>query len=241
MADPLKIKPVVDALNDIPEPLRMFFAEGEDHKFHLQLDGDPAGFVPAAKLSEFRESNRALNAKVTQHDADLAALTSAKNALEEKLVAFDGIDPVAAKTALARGDVSGKVTQLETQLASEKAAHAASTFKHVIGWEFLKAGGRSEALDFIVAQAARTFTMKDGKVVTDKFSATDPGVSLGVPEWIATQLAEASFAFMPSTGGGAPPNARSGGRLPLPVVDRHDPLAFGKALENIASGRAVVK
>lgn len=132
---------------------------------------------------------------------------------------------------------------LAAKLEQEKAAHAATQFKHAVGGEFLQYGGRHEALalDVIVAKAARDgFAKKDGQVTSTTYSATHPGEPLTLKEWVMTVQTEASWLFLPSRGGGA--TASQGPIGPVKrVVASDDPYAFGLALEEIASGRADVK
>ena len=68
-------------------------------------------------------------------------------------------------------------------------------FKNVVGDEFLRARGGASAVDFMLGLAAKTFTMKDGKLTTTEFSAVNPGDPLTVGEWMQTQAAVADFAF----------------------------------------------
>src|SRR5436309_3402937 len=83
-----KLKTVINELVEVPGNMRDFYTARQDGKWELALDGDPTGFVKAEKLNEFRENNRGLN--------------TAKTELETKLKAFEGLDPVAAKEALAK-------------------------------------------------------------------------------------------------------------------------------------------
>lgn len=239
----LRIPLTINALTDAPQVLRLFYAKQPDGTFAIALDGEPPGYVKAERLEEFRSNNRALNAAATEADAKVAALTTERDKTAAELVAvnakFEGVDPAEYRALKARPDDAARAADLETALTAERSAHAATQFRNTIGWEFLKAGGRPEALDFLVTRAAGTFSMKDGKVTTAAFSARDPGVSLGVPEWIAAQLSESSFAFLPSKGGGSTPG--QGGAPAKRVVASDDPYAFGQNLEDIASGKAEIR
>jgi hypothetical protein len=250
------IKSVLDRLDDAPEPLRLFYKKTADGKFALELDGDP---TDNKKLREFRDSNRALNAKLSafegidpaevatmratiaaldpEADSKRAAAEAEADALKVKLAAFEGVDPTEYRVLKAKPDDTKRAADLEAALASEKQAHEKTQFQHLIGFDFLRLGGRPDALGFIVGKAAETFTMADGKVTTKAFSAKDPGVPLTVPEWMTSQLAAADFAFQPHKGVG-----------PLPVttvpvkrtIDASDPFAFGRNLAEIARGDVTV-
>ena len=115
---------------------------------------------------------------------------------------YDGIDPDAAKAALAeladteivdsddldkahtaelaavQSEKAKQVEELQAQLAAEVNAHNTTRFKQTIGYEFVRAGGRESAVDFIVGKAAEVFTMKDGKLTTKEFSTAKPGEPL---------------------------------------------------------------
>lgn len=219
-----KLKYSIAELVEAPGTLREFYTRGEDGKFHLDVDGD------SPKLAEFRTSNRSLN--------------TAKTELEAKLAAFDGIDPVAAKEALAKlpelvkmQDVTPRVTELEEQLAAERDGHQATKFKQITTYEFLKAGGRESAVDFFTDMAAKVFKMADGQPTTELFSTANPGTPLTLAEFVQQQMAPYHYIFAPSRGGGARPSQSP---LSRPVVSR-DPLDVGRNLVDIASGKATVE
>ena len=91
------------------------------------------------KLAEFRNRNIEL---MKQAEADKAKLAD----------------------LMARPDVTTQAAELEAQLAAERSAHAATQLKHIVTTEFLRAGGRSSAVDFMADAAAKVFAVEDGKV-----------------------------------------------------------------------------
>lgn len=249
----MALKCFVNDLVEVPGPMREFYQRASDGRFALTLDGEPAGYVKADKLSEFRDNNRALNAAKTELEARLKAFDgidlAAYAAMKEQLAAFESTDPaalsekraadLAAAVEDAKAELGAQTTALSTELAAEKAAHAATQFKSAVGGEFLRAGGRASAVDYMVGLAAKTFAMKDGEVTTTEFSAANPGEPLTVAEWMQAQVAAADFAFQPSRGGGAGPN-------PPPVAPARrtvsaDPVEFGHNLAAIASGAVDVE
>jgi hypothetical protein len=236
MADTLRIKAHVDTLDEVPGPWRLGYVQGEDGKFHLQVDGVPLGFAPKEKVDEYRDNNRALNQSKTDLEATVAAVTGERDKYAADLAAV-----VAERDVLkSRPDATTQVTALEQQLVSEKAAHDATRFKALVGGELLRAGGRVEAVDFLIEQARKTFTMgADGQLTTTQFSATHPGVLLPLSEWIAGQMTASAFAFKPSRGGGA--TGRNGDPPAKPFVDKNDPLAVGRNLQNIVDGTVDVR
>ncbi len=91
-----QLAPVIDTLDTIAEPLREFYVQ-KDGKFHLDLSGAPAGFAPSVDLAtangkvvEFRDNNTKLIREVEE-----------LRPLKDLKVKFEGIDPEAARTAIA--------------------------------------------------------------------------------------------------------------------------------------------
>lgn len=250
----MSLKTIINDPVEVPGPLRDHYRKAGDGRFALVLDGEPTGYVKAEKLTEFRANNRALNqanaelaAKLKAFDGiDLAEYEAMKAKLAE--VPADLAEQHAAEiAALTEQHASAlaalqdqklaRASTLEAELAAEKEAHAATQFRNTITTEFLRAGGRESAVEFMVANAGKTFAMKDGKTTTNEFSATNPGAPLTVEEWIDQQRTVSDFVFKPSKGGGARPN-QSG--PPAKRSISSDPIEFGKHLAAIASGDVTV-
>lgn len=64
-----KLKPLAEAIDEVPELLRPFYAEGEDGKYRLQVDG----LVGKEKLAEFRNTNTELMKQLTQVEESVTA------------------------------------------------------------------------------------------------------------------------------------------------------------------------
>lgn len=241
------LKTVIADPAEVPDALREHYKQTTDGKFALVLDGDqPPGFVKADKLAEFRSNNRKLHAANVE--------------LEAKLKVYDGIDPDAARAALAeladteivdsddldkahsaelaavQSEKAKQVEELQAQLAAEVNAHNTTRFNQTVAYEFVRAGGRESAVDFIVGKAAEVFTMKDGKLTTKEFSTARPGEPLSISEWVAQQSHTCDFAFRPSKGGGALQSHAAPARRTV----SSDPLEFGRNLSDIASGDVTV-
>lgn len=218
----MALKLVINDPVEVIGPFRDEYKKGDDGKFHLVLDGDHPDSV---KLAEFRTNNRALN--------------TAKTELEAKLAAFADVDPEEYRRLKGKPDVSPKVAELEAGLAAERAAHEATKFKNLMTFEFLNAGVRESAVDFVFDKASKDFTMKDGKPTTELFSEKTPGEHLSVEEWLTKQMGPLEFCFKPSRGGGAG-GSGSGGPAPRRVIS-NDPLTVGQNLEAIARGDVTVE
>jgi predicted ATP-grasp superfamily ATP-dependent carboligase len=188
------------------------------------------------KLAEFRDKNIALLKELDE-----------LRPLKEK---FEGVDPEAARAALAKlPELEGKLaelasrpdgTKLAEELATVRSEHAAATFKNSVTVEFIKAGGRESAEEYIVEQAAKVFAA-DGS--TKQMSETNPGLPLTVAEWLENTAREHHYLFKPSSGGGArgntnPPKlgaTRRQGELRDPT-----PQQLGQHASDIASGKVKI-
>lgn len=225
----MALSPIVDTLEQVPEPLRAFYV-AKDGKYVLDLAGPPPGFVPAADLAtangkvvEFRDNNVRLMKEVEE-----------LRPLRTQIEKFAGIDPDAAKAAIAKvGTLSAAGVQKpddiaamikaavdaankpladalaasnQATLAAQKRADDATMRETVIA-RFVKAGGKAKASDFTIGKAMEVFEVKDGKVVAkpNQFSAEKPGNPLDVDEWLLQHAREYDFAYEPSRGGGATP------------------------------------
>src|SRR5436309_3119324 len=106
-----KLKSIIDNLVEVPGNMREFYTARGDGKWEVSLDGEPSGFVAAEKLAEFRDGNRALNAKLKAFDGiDPATVTATAAKLADLEKKFDGVDPEEYRALKAKPDVSKRVT-----------------------------------------------------------------------------------------------------------------------------------
>ena len=225
------LKTFIDNIADVPGPLQDYYQKTDDGRFALLFDGKD-------KLKEFRDHNIELQ-KTLEKFPDAAKVAVAKAAdLEQKLAAFDGVDPDEYRVLKARVDTSKRAAELEAELATTKTAHAAALLKNAVSVEFLRQGGRASAVDFMVQAASKTFSMENGELTTNEFSATNPGQPLTVEEWMGQQIQKADFAFQPSRGGGAPArkSAVLGGRSNVKELRNPSPQELGANASAIARG-----
>ena len=231
MTDAPRLRHVVTA-EEIPPPLRPFYAPAADGTFMLSVDEHP-------KLDEFRTNNRALHGEKTALEAKLAEAEAKRAELETKLAAFANIDPVEHLRLAARvqeleaatadaATLKSAVAEVSTQLAAER-------LRNAVGLEFLRLGGRPEALAFAVDAASKQFAVtKDGDIV-----ARDPAASPSLREWAAGLTVESSYLFAPSKGGDAGGSSR-GPASQVKKIISNDPLELGRHLEGVANGTVVV-
>lgn len=254
---------VVDSLDKVPEPARQFYVQ-KDGKYHVDLSGAPAGYVPASDLA-------AANGKVVEFRDTNIALSREVGELRPLKVQFEGIDPKAAKDAIAKvaelaaggvrqpGDITTqiqaavqaaikplneKITASEQTAAAERTRADESVLRSNVSEQFLKVGGKAKAVDFIVGKAKEVFEIAGGllKAKENKFSAMNPGNPLGVEEWLATQVKEHDFAFEVSTGSGAAP--KGGPTPPRPgqtILKDPTPAQLGQYASDIRGGKVKVE
>lgn len=259
-----QLAPVVDKLEDVPEPARQFYVQKEG-KFHVDLNGSPAGYVPAADLA-------AANGKVVEFRDTNIALTKKVSEMEPRVKAFEGLDPDAAKTAIAKvtelekkgvkgaDDVAKLVTDgiaaamkpvqdqlalMTTSAAETQRKNDELTLRSSLSDKFTKAGGLPDALDFIVGKTKGVFKVENGviKAEANQFSTDKPGEPLSVDEWITKQTKEAAFAFKPSSGSGANP-VPAGGAGAKPgqlVIKDPTPQQLGEHASDIKAGKVRVE
>lgn len=219
--------PVVDTLEAVPEAARSFY-EAKDGKFHLSLNGAPAGFVPAAQLTE-------ANGKLVTFRDNNVALLKEVEPLRTLKTQFEGIDPAVAKDAISKVTELGKkgvtgeadlktlidaaMAPLKTQLdlaaaqtATERKRADDAALRSSIGEKFLKAGGKPKALDYVIGEAQSVFTVEQGivKAQANRFSTERPSDPLGIDEWLTGLAKEHDFAFEVSAGSGAGGGPRQG-------------------------------
>lgn len=257
------MKTVIASLSEVPETLHSEY-ESKDGKFVLKLEGDiPAVAAANAKVVEFRDKNVDLLKEVER----LRPIASQ----------FEGIDPTAAKDAIAKvkalgskgiNDINDFETRVRTtvdelvkplreqvqQSANETAAERKRAdeflFRTAIADKFVKAGGKANAVDFVVGLAKDDFEVKETQVVAKqgKFSTEKPGDPINLDEWLTTKIQkDHDYVFEPSKGGGAPPRPGGTGGVPSKVkpgqtvIKNPTPQELGHYSADIAAGKVKVE
>jgi len=262
----MALKRQLDSLDGIDDAVASLYVE-KDGKYVLDVDlGDVT-----SKLNEFRANNRELSAKLAKmqeklerfKDVDPEKYHAAMDALEKiegdeerQLIAKGKIDEVIQRRteAMRRNyeeAMKAKGTALE-QLQKERDALRGVTAKYKVEGALRKQiekGGyrvRAGAMPDVLSRAYSVWCIDDkgnmvpaagGKTVYGK-----DGDPLTMEEYRARLLEEAPHLFEPGEGGGAeggerPPKGEGG----VKVVPAGDPFAFGRAAEDIAKGKAVVR
>lgn len=255
------MKLVVDSLADIPEVLHGEY-EQKDGKFVLKLEGEYPPLKEAnAKIVEFRNNN-----------INLMKELDTLRPLKEK---FEGLDPDEARSAIAKVKELGKkgikdsddfearvraqveelVKPLKEQVAAYEQTAAAERkraddflFRTKIGDEFVKMGGKPNALDYVVNMARDIFEVKESSIAakTGKFSTEKPGDPLSIGEWLAGIQKEHDYVFQPSGGGGTPPKGggpapKSGLKPGQTLLKNPSPQQLGEYAKDIAAGKIKVE
>lgn len=256
------MKTVLDTLDGLPDALREEYAQGDDGKYHIKLEGDVPGFVPEGEVKTTRDqlgSFRANNIKLKQ----------GLEKVQADLKKYDGIDPTeveklrkTARELEARLGantpediqklVNGKVAKLEADLQAlrdEKAKADAevrrSKVEHALGDIASRVGVRDSAVADFKRRGMDLFQVSpEGKIVAMngdmqvyQRNNTDP---LTMEVWATELQADAPHLFKDSNGAGAQGSSNAGATSSGKRIVSNDPLVFGENLEAIAKGEVGV-
>jgi hypothetical protein len=244
---------ILDDLNGLSEQLQAEYEKKDDGKYHLKVEGElPEVKELKAKLTEFRDNN--------------IKYMKERDALDEKLKSFAGVDPEEYKKTKARieelersgvkdtGDfeikmqeaVKAQVEPLHRQLAEmqqdkEKATLALKTrdLEASLRSVATKVGVAESAVDDFVSRGARVYNL-DGKPVKGDetiWSEKNPAEPMPMTEWAEKLAGEAPHLFKKNSGGGSG-GERGGGGAAGRIAN--DPISIGDNLEAIAKGEVKV-
>lgn len=233
------VRGVVEILDEVEEPLRKYYTEGEDGKFRLQAEG----LVPKVKLDEFRKTNiesgkriSELEEKLASHEAigedpqELAKEVRELRELRRRVEDKDLVDKKGFESALERRTSEMKATfdsstkalaEARDQAIAERDQAIARHHRAIIDREISDAalanGVRGSAVPDLLARAERSgWVMSErGRVVMrdeDAIAIGADGITPLTPrEWINGQLRDQAphFFDMP-TGGGSLGSGASG-------------------------------
>lgn len=251
---------------EIPEANRALYV-AKDGKFILDVEG----VVPQAlhdelrsNLSGFRDNNvklmKALGAAdvndalaklETLKSVDPAEYAKLKKQLEKlkKTTKDDSDEPdvesyVSKRFEELSAPLVAELSKVKKDKEEAQAKADRALLRQVVGDKYLKAGGRADALDFILSSAP--FTVQGDKVVAreGEFSRVNISKPIEVDEWLVQTTKEKPFAFEPNKGGGSggngngnPPPAIKPGVLQLV---NPTPQELGRHSAAIAKGEAVI-
>jgi len=253
------MKFVINSLEEVPEAFRSEY-EAKNGKFYLKGEGEYLPLVESnAKLTEFRDNNRALNSKITELDNKLKTFEGVDVAeyqtLKTKVTELEnaGVKDKSSVADLVKAAVKAAVTPLEEKLTqreqSEKAAQEAlarTGLENALREVGMKVGVDERALPDYINRGMQVFKLVDGRPAPRKgdqpiFSKTKPADELSMEEWATELHDEAPFLFKQSKGGGAGNGGPTNGFQGQRKVISSDPLEFGRNLESIAKGETIVQ
>jgi hypothetical protein len=248
----MALKPVVADIAEVPEALRSLYVQKDGkHVLDVEGDV-PAQLAAAnGRLVEFRDNNakliKALGAETI--DGALTRAAAVAGIDPARLAELKDVDPAEYRALKAKieklenkglGDadtadakfkamldaalkpMADRVAAQDAELTAAKTAAAESAMKAAVAAAFLKAGGKPDAVDFIVQRAKEAFEVVAGavKAKANQYSADKPGDALGLDEWLIGQTKAVGFAFEPSAGGGATGGNGGGSASSRPGVRR---------------------
>lgn len=264
-----KVKRFYDKKEDIPKGLEEHYVE-RNGRWELNVDGMvPQEDLDAEKrkVDEFRSNNVSLQDKLkdlegkkyltTEEQEEYENLKKQDQELKDKdLIDAGKIDEVVAqRTERMKNQYENQITALTTR--AEKAEAAEKNYKGRLSSVLVEAEvGRTlsnlgiqpvkGALKDIVARAGGVWQVnEDGELVAldGKGAAiygSEANKLLTMGEWAATTAKEAPYLFMKSEGSGGDGGKGQRGDDGQVTISASDKAAFGKNIEDIASGKVQV-
>ena len=259
----MKLQPVVNNLDAVPEPLREAYVQAADGKYHLDLDGLPPTAVEKAKLDEFRNNNVALLKQLDEFkqkygDVDMdeyRRIKAEQQQLKDKqLIDAGKIDELLEqRTEAMRKDFESQRAKLleNSTLHQTEAEKAKSRLSAVlVETEVMKSVGavgvlRTGAQMDVLQRAKAVWSVQDGQLRAMDGDAPIYGKDgknpLTVAEWCRGLAEVAPHLFESSSGGGGRGNnTGNNSGVGIKYISRGDPN-YGKHLSEIASGEIVVR
>lgn len=244
---------------ELPEAIQAEYVEDEDG-FILETDDESW----KNKLAEFRSNNIKLQKerkklqedmeKYKDIDPEKARAAQAKlQEIEDKelLDAGEMETLVQKRVERMQSELNGKIKKLEstleernTELEQERSRLAKVVIDSEVQTEVSKVGTvRQGAMTDVLSRARSIFRLQDGQPVPvdekgEIVYGTDGKNPLTIAEWATGLTEEAPYLFEGSSGGGSGGNE---GKAPAKgTILSTDSAAFGKNLEDIASGKVKV-
>lgn len=256
----MPVKAFVDSVEDVPEALRDLYVE-RDGRYVLDVEG----MIPQERLREFRDNNIRLlkeQEELKRQLSEFSAIDPKKYAeMQQRMQEIDDqkmIDAgkieelLQARTARLVADYDAQIKGYQKKVQELESGHA--TLSDELAKERIDnrlrdvasaTGVRKTALPDLINRGRRVWKLVDGLPVAMQGEQTiygkDPSKPMSMEEWVTSLAEEAPHLFEPSSGSGAQNQGNHGARPGVRTIPRGDPAAFGKHLEDIASGKAVVQ
>jgi hypothetical protein len=232
----------------------------KDGKFELPVEG----LVPQERLREFRDNNIAL---MKEREELKKALTKYNDIDPEKYQeALKKLTELDDKKMLDEGKIEEllqarmerynedwnnrekgyqkKISEQESMTARLVESLARERIDGRLREVAPKIGITKTGIDDFIRRGREVWQLVDGEPVAmhgdQPIYGKDPSQRISMEEWGTDLAPEAPHLFERSMGGGAQNNG-NGSTRNTRVIARGDPLAFGKNLEDIATGKMVVQ
>lgn len=260
-----KLKVLINKLEDVDEKYRdLYIANPAGAGFVLE-EIDEKDY--RGKIDEFRTSNIALKVEkeklealaTVNKDIDPQKYKEALSALEQlekiedsQLIKEGKWDEVIKKRT---GAMQNSYELEKKALQEAKAKAEADAARYKTGLSELKietaitkavtsvGQPRKGAITHIINKARAQWVVDDEGNLKSKDLFNEKGDPMGLDEYGKFVMKEDPYLFEPAQGGGAPGGNRTGGGKPqqgTAIIEDGDPVAFGKNLEALATGKAVV-
>ena len=259
-----KLAAVLDSLDGVEESTQSFYEEREDGKFVLAVEGVLPNTVEKSRLDEFRDRNIAQAKELEDAQGAVKKLEEKYQGVDlDAYKKWQGErDDIERKKLIEAGEVEKLISQevkkatsplndMLKEIRTENDALKSDLVRKNLDEEIIKAASSASvqpgAESFLLDQAKREgWTTSEGRAVqidqsgAPVFSDKSPGSHKSIPEWIEDKAREFTWAFAPSSGGGAAGSETSTPREGSKTVARDDRNAFSANLEDIAKGKVKV-
>lgn len=260
------LKPILQSIEGLPEEIKKLY-KAQDGEFVLDLEGDPPGYVPAARHAGFRDNNRKLAAEKEALEEQLAEVS-------KRLGQLKGIDPAeytkmreriaelekaGAGSApdvqdLVKRQVKAAIEGLQAEVASLKAENEKSKSEKEAAQQALqrksldskltqiaiKAGVSDFALDDFVRRGRDVFSPEGEAFVAKRADGSPWYDNVGeplTPEGWAKELSKAAPHLFKGGSGGGATGEPAAKEVPAGTYNPNDPKDFLSKVEDIASGK----
>lgn len=246
----MALKPVIHALEEVPEAFRTEYVKQADGTFVLDtnVEEHPALHGLKSALTNVRTELKQTKDEVSKYSGidpeRYRTLQEQERKIKEgELIAAGKMDELVAlrTTALRESLQAETVSERNKREALERQLNTL-VIDNAVQVAASKLGVKKTALDDVLNRARQTFRTVEGQAVAYKGDApvyAKDGVSmLGIEEWLSALPQTASHLFEDSTGSGAP--GGNSGKKPVlgpGTVSRNDTAAFLTNLDAIAHGK----
>lgn len=221
------LKGVLETLDGVDESIAKLYSKGADGKFTLEVEG----FVPKARVDEFREKNIALMRDMEKFkDVDpeqYRKLAEEHRKIQEKewIEAGDLDKVVAQRVATMQTDFATRENSLKQSNETMSRQLESLLVDNEVRAAAIKLGVRPSAVDDVLLRAKTIYKVKDGVATPispkgEVIYGKDGTSPMPVSDWVDSLKQSAEHLFQPSQGGGSQGGTGGAGNANMSSVDK---------------------